>query len=30
MRSSNGSGIGIVLFAVAMNITPERSNGTSR
>src|SRR2546429_1715967 len=30
MRSSKGSGIGARLLAVAMNMTPERSNGTSR
>jgi len=30
MRSRSGSGIGMMLFAVAMNITDDRSNGTSR
>ena len=30
IRSSKGSGIGSRLLPVAMNITPARSNGTSR
>ena len=30
MRSRNGSGIGSIQFAVAMNSTFDKSNGTSR